>query len=98
VRDKILSLIIEAANELNQQLENKIPIDRGADAPLYGQDGVLDSLGLVSLVVSVEQAIEDQNGARITLADESAMSQNRSPFRTIGSLAEYAERLIQKGV
>jgi acyl carrier protein len=97
MNDKILALIIAAANDLNQKLENKIPIDRGVDAPLYGQEGVLDSLGLVSLLVSVEQSIEDQHHVKLTLADERAMSQKRSPFQTIGSLVEYVARLMRNG-
>jgi acyl carrier protein len=91
-------LIIKAASELNLQLENKIPVERGVDAPLYGQNGVLDSVGLVSLVVEVEQAIEDETGVSITLANEGAMSQKRSPFGSIGALVEYAESLIRAGV
>ena len=98
MKDKLLTLVIQAANELNRQLENKIAVERGVDAPLYGQDGVLDSLGLVSLVVAVEQAIEDEAGVSISLADGRAMSQKRSPFATIGTLIEYAENLIQAHV
>jgi len=98
LRETLLALIIKAASELNLQLENKIPVERGVDAPLYGQNGVLDSVGLVSLVVEVEQAIEDETGVSITLANEGAMSQKRSPFGSIGALVEYAESLIRAGV
>jgi len=98
LRETLLALIIKAASELNLQLENKIPVERGVDAPLYGQNGVLDSVGLVSLLVAVEQAIEDETGVSITLANERAMSQKRSPFGSIGALVEYAESLIRAGV
>ena len=98
MRETLLALIIKAASELNLQLENKIPVERGVDAPLYGQNGVLDSVGLVSLLVAVEQAIEDETGVSITLANERAMSQKRSPFGSIGALVEYAESLIRAGV
>jgi len=98
LRETLLALVIKAASELNLQLENKIPVERGVDAPLYGQNGVLDSVGLVSLVVEVEQAIDDETGVSITLANEGAMSQKRSPFGSIGALVEYAESLIRAGV
>ncbi len=55
---------------------------------------MFDSLGLVSLVVAAEESIEDTYGVNISLADERAMSQSKSPFRTIGTLAEYASQLI----
>jgi hypothetical protein len=42
----------------------------------------------------VEQAIQDQYGIAVTLADEKALSQKNSPFKTIGTLADYAGNLI----
>jgi acyl carrier protein len=61
-----------------------------SDTPLFGRDGVLDSAGLVALVVGVEQAVEERWNRSVTLADERALSQRHSPFRTVGSLATYA--------
>ena len=66
----------------------------GSETPLFGREGVLDSLGLVALVVAVEQAIEDEYGVSVSLADERALSEGKSPFRTVGALADYAGRLI----
>jgi hypothetical protein len=34
--------------------------------------------------------VREQFGGSLVLADERAMSQTRSPFRTVGSLADYA--------
>ena len=61
---------------------------------LLGANGVLDSLGLVSLVLDLEQQINDTLGTTIALADERAMSQTRSPFRSVSSLADYIETLL----
>jgi len=96
MNEKLLQIIIDVADELNGDLDATIPVDRREEAPLYGPQGVLTSLGLVSLVVGVEQAIAQEFGISVTLADEKAVSHTRSPFRTIGTLAEYADGLIQK--
>jgi acyl carrier protein len=93
---ELIDLITGVATEMNTIQESQIAIERGADAPLYGREGVLDSLGLVTFVVAVEEAIEDQLNASIVLADEKAMSQHSSPFLTIGSLAAYADKLIEE--
>jgi acyl carrier protein len=61
---------------------------------LFGQDGNLDSLNLVSFLVAVEGRIEDRTGRTIRLVSERAMSQKHSPFRTLKSLAEYVEELL----
>jgi hypothetical protein len=44
----------------------------------------------------VEEAIRDKCGVSVTLADERAMSQARSPFRRVSSLADYAAQLISE--
>ncbi len=64
------------------------------DTLLFGESGLLDSVGLVSLIVAIEQEIENDLGVSIVLADERAMSQKNSPFRSIGALADYAATLV----
>ena len=48
-----------------------------------------NSIGLVSIIVSTELQLEETFGETLTLADEKAMSQRNSPFRTIDTMAEY---------
>lgn len=93
---EVAQLILEIADEFNNDLKCKIPVERGGQAPLYGREGVLDSLGLVSFIMAVEQAVEDKFGVALTLADEKAMSQRHSPFRTIGALADYVAGLMRE--
>jgi hypothetical protein len=71
-----------------------MPATLGGETRLFGGDSPLDSASLVSLVVEVEQQVNDQLGISILIADDRAMSQTRSPFRTIGSLAEYVQSLV----
>ena len=70
----------------------------GPDTPLFGPDGALDSIGLVSIVVELEQRLSDRAGREVSLMNDRALSRTRSPFRTVRSLAEYAsEQLIAGG-
>jgi acyl carrier protein len=64
---------------------------------LVGKDAVLSSLGLVSLIVNIEQKLSDDFGLIVIIADERAMSQVKSPFRSVGSLSAYIEKLISEG-
>ena len=95
---EIVEMVRKALRELHEQQGVQVSGNIDVDTRLFGREGILDSLGLVSLVVAVEQAIEDQLGVTISLADERAMSQKNSPYRTIGSLAEYASSLIYQDV
>ena len=90
------SLIVTCLRALSAQQNFTVPADLGRATPLFGDRGMLDSLTLVALVVAVEQAIEDELGASVSLADEKALSQKHSPYRTIGSLADYAGGLIHE--
>lgn len=63
---------------------------------LIGSKAVLDSMGLVSMLIDVEQKVNESHNINITIADERAMSQEKSPFRTVNTLAEYVDMLIQE--
>ena len=51
---------------------------------------------LVRLIVIIEQNIEDEFDISLTIADERAMSQKQSPFRTIGTLVDYIDILLKE--
>lgn len=89
MRDEIIRIIVETGNELGED-ELGLSASLDQDTVLFGKDGVLDSMGLVTLIVAVEQAIEDRYDASPGLADEKAMSQTRSPYRSVATLADYA--------
>src|SRR5262245_36424414 len=92
--DQVLQVVYQALDEINPQLPADRRLKKSPDTALFGHAGSLDSLGLVNLIVAVEQAVEDELGASLTLADEKAMSQSSSPFRTIGTLAAYVQRQL----
>lgn len=71
------------------------PVD--AETVLLGKSSHFDSLGLVNYIVDVEQALDEELGVAVTLADERAMSQTRSPFRTVQSLTDYIMTLATAG-
>ena len=95
-RKTIENLIITSVKEINEQLPQAEQLGQSTKTVLFGKDGKLDSLGIVTLVVIIEQNIEDEFDVSITIADERAMSQKYSPFRTIGSLADYIEMLLKE--
>ena len=94
MRKKIRKIIISTINTMNENLDEAIQVKDGLDTVLYGNGGKLDSLDLINLIVAVEQNIEDEFDVPVTLADERAMTQEHSPFRTVESLLDYLEVLL----
>ncbi|WP_208866263.1 hypothetical protein [Paraburkholderia lacunae] len=90
MRSQIIDIIRAALENESAMHSEPISLADGEATALYGRNGQLDSMGLVSVVVDVEQGIERELGVRITLVSDGAMSARRSPFATIGSLADYA--------
>lgn len=94
-RDQVLGLIYDAIDELNGTLKPDRKLDKTPDTQLFGESGKLDSFGLVALIVGVELRLGDSFGVPVTLADERAMSQRNSPFRSVGTLADYSVDLLR---
>ncbi len=90
-RPTAVSLIISTLK--NFGLPNP-PAEFNEDTLLFGRDGLFDSVALVSFILDVEEGVRQACGVNIALADERAMSQTRSPFRRVSSLADYAVQLV----
>jgi|ERR1035437_1504927 acyl carrier protein len=94
-RNELLIVIYTCIDELNSEMESKSQITKTPETVIFGDESPIDSLGLVNLVVSLEQAINDEFNLELTLADEKAMSEKSSPFRTVSTLADYILKLIE---
>jgi acyl carrier protein len=92
----VLAAVLEAVAELNEQLDDGKQLELNPDTRLLGKSSKLDSFGLVNLIIIVEEKLFDKFDKSITLADERAMSQEHSPFRTVQSLADYAYTLLSE--
>lgn len=88
--ESILALVLETvrAYRLAMNAEGQEVIE--PDTSLFGPDGALDSIGLVSVVIELEQKLSDLSGNDVSLMNDRAMSRSHNPFRTPRALAEYA--------
>lgn len=70
--------------------ENDIDCDSiEGNTRLMGSGGIFDSMDLVTFVVEIEEALEDECDIEITLTDEKAMSRRTSPFINPETLTSY---------
>lgn len=90
--DDIQSIVFTAITSVNEAREPGRQLAVASDAPLFGSGSPLDSLGLVGLLVDVEDALRER-GLEVELSDARAMSQTRSPFRDVPALVAYIYEL-----
>ncbi len=92
--ENIVAAIYRAVDWINGELPPDRQLIKAPETRLLGSQSVLDSMRLVSLIITIEQEVEDAFGVALTLADERALSMNASPFRSVQSLADYIGILI----
>jgi len=82
---------------LRQELDRRHPGQAtaiGLETALVGPGAVLDSLGLVTFAVSLEQRLNDAASVNLNVADEQELTRRNSPFRTVGTLTQHLRSLI----
>jgi acyl carrier protein len=87
-REAVLEVLREAVAAFNA-IHGEKQLTFALETPLFGSAAHLDSLDLVLFLVEVEARLAERFGLERPLSDDRAMSQQRSPFRTIATLADY---------
>ncbi|XZE54230.1 hypothetical protein SH139x_000184 [Planctomycetaceae bacterium SH139] len=87
-KQQIQQLVLDSITRLNEHREPELQLAVDAKAPIFGDHSPLDSLGLVTLTMDIEDALADQ-GIEVSLSDSRAMSRRQSPFRDVTSLVDF---------
>lgn len=95
-RENIINLLLTTLEAHFDEINESVDLSVREDIKLFGGDGLLDSIGLVSYVVEVEEKLEDEYDISVVLADEKAMSRRTSPFARISYLADYILEVINE--
>jgi acyl carrier protein len=90
---EVKSLVIGCIKEYLETNDIKTVVND--NTPLIGSDALVDSMGLVNIIVDVESELLD-NGIEISLTSEKAMSRKISPFRSINSLVNFINEQINE--
>ncbi len=98
MEDKIKELVLNSVKTIGEMEEKSELLNATEDLHLFGGQGVLDSIGIVMLITEIEEQMLDELDISITLADDRAMSQKTSPFRSVKSLVKYITTLVNEQV
>ena len=96
-RDRATKIVNAAIEEVNQLRAKNRKINPETETVLMGNSGVLDSLGLVNLMVAVEEIAEDEYDISLTLGQESSVAAQQKIFASVGSLIDHIASMIEEG-
>ncbi|MDR1945834.1 MAG: hypothetical protein LBQ51_01525 [Desulfovibrio sp.] len=87
-RQDIHSLLEKAFNETaNGMQKGKFSLSLS----ILGADGIFDSMDAMSFLTRLDELLSDAAGTDIVLAGDDAFSSEATPFKSMGTLAEYIE-------
>lgn len=95
-RNIVLQLVLNALSQINAGRAPDLQIPLSLESRLFGSNSHLDSLELVNLILDVEEQVSQTFSTPIMLMDERALSQERSPFRSVDNLTDYIVQLLEE--
>ena len=95
-KEDIIALIYEVLDETNGMLPTEQQVEKSLETALYGPKSPVDSLGLITLIVGIEQKVDEKFGATIILAEDGKMFQPDSPLSRVDFLAEHITMLLER--
>ncbi len=93
MKDKINDIVIQCVEKI-LQLEN-INFDKlQNDFPLFGKQGVLDSLSLITLIGLLEHEFLEETGKQLQFDEGNIFLGVENPFKTICTLSNYLNNTL----
>ena len=92
--DAILEVICRSIDEVNEQQSPDQRVGKALDTVLLGEGSPLESLGVVNLIVALEQNLEQRFGVSVSLTEDERLYSSDSPLGTVRSLVGHLAALL----
>lgn len=94
----IRTIVFACIEEVNAGNLSRIPIEQGEAAPILAVGGLIDSLGLVSLLATIEQDLAADLDITLKLTRQVAadLREGENPLGTVGSFLSYIMQQVQE--
>lgn len=90
----VINTIFNAIDDVNKMAPPEAQLTKNLSSILLGNGGVLDSLGLINLIVTIEEKIQDNFNIQAVILDEDALANPEGPFSTVGTLVEWVMKRL----
>jgi acyl carrier protein len=89
-KNDVVRVVIESLKVIRPDADTVF----GADTQLVGPGAVLDSVGLVTLLVAVEENLDNAVDLSASFLQPDDSEETADPFSTVGSLADHITGLM----
>ena len=86
--EKCKIIVIETISNYSIEIRKNLEVV-DENTRLLGSASCFDSSDLIQIIVEIEDKINLEFNAEITLTDEKAMSRSTSPFINVGALSKF---------
>lgn len=94
IKQKITRIIFKTIDEHNSINNEELKLSKSLETELLGKNSNLDSLGLINLLVSVENEIQKKIDSNISVIDEELFLEEDGPYQKVATLLEYISSKI----
>ena len=94
-KNSIIEIIFTSIKEVNENQPSNSKLKLKKDELLVSDKSKIDSLGLITLLVNIEDKINKTYNVRLNLLEENFISDEKTPFQTIDNLAEWLHNNVK---
>ena len=94
-KPELIDTVFRVIDEFNKLSPPESQLSKDLSTVLLGERGVLDSLGIINLIVAIEEGIFTDLGHQVVVLDEAALVEPEGVYRSVGSLTEWIFQRIQ---
>jgi hypothetical protein len=85
----IEELIFEVIDDVNDQLPAEEKLEKSMQTVIVGDEGKLDSLGVINFLVSLEEKVVSSTGKSLALMSDELFAQESGVLHTVSSIKQY---------
>ena len=93
--DRALRAVYSTIDDVNLTLPAEGRLSKSPETALFGEDGRLDSVGLINFVIAAEQKLQETFGVPLSLTGEETISRQNEVFRNVRSLVNHVVSLVE---
>ena len=92
-KKNLMEVTLDVIPEVNMMLPSEQQLDFSEEDCSTPILGIIDSMGLVNLILMLEQRLTELTGSTVILANDDIIS-DRGPLKNLGSLVDYLDAVI----